>query len=173
MLLELIIDPTCSIVLERQPAEENIMKRPPRGNGESIINGGILGKSVIQGLVIFAASFITYFVFLKNNPDNAALARTMGLVIIMLANLFLVQVNSSNHDFAIKSMVNLAKDKVMWVVNLGTIVGLIIILYTPLSGFLKLAPLSLAQLLLALIIAATSVLWYELVKLAKYIQSKN
>ena len=29
VLLELIIDPTCSIVLERQPAEKNIMERSP------------------------------------------------------------------------------------------------------------------------------------------------
>ena len=29
VLLELIIDPTCSIVLERQPAEPDIMKRKP------------------------------------------------------------------------------------------------------------------------------------------------
>jgi Cation transport ATPase len=28
VLLELVIDPTCSIVLERQPAERNIMERP-------------------------------------------------------------------------------------------------------------------------------------------------
>jgi len=30
VLLELIIDPTCSIVFERQPAERDLMNRPPR-----------------------------------------------------------------------------------------------------------------------------------------------
>ena len=30
VLLEVLIDPTCSIVLERQPAEEDIMDRAPR-----------------------------------------------------------------------------------------------------------------------------------------------
>jgi Ca2+-transporting ATPase len=172
VLLELIIDPTCSIVLERQPAEKDIMERPPRGRDEKILNLGLLSKSVIQGIVIFAASFITYYVFLKSSPDNASLARTMGIVIIMIANLFLVQVNSSNQDLAIKSMTNLVKDKVMWGINLGTILGLLIILYTPLSGFLKLAPLSLPQFMIALGIAAASVLWYEVVKIVKIVKAK-
>lgn len=34
------------------------------------------------------------------------------------------------------SVIKLIKDKVMWTVNLGTIGGLMLILYTPLSGFL-------------------------------------
>ncbi len=167
VLLELIIDPTCSIVLERQPAEKDIMDRPPRNPKENIVNAGILTKSILQGLIIFAASFGTYFYMLAGNPENAPMARAMGLAIIMLSNLFLVQVNSSDHDFAIKSIVRLAKDKVMWAVNIFTIAGLCAILYTPINSFLKLEALSAAQFSTCLGIAAASVLWYELVKLVK------
>jgi len=167
VLLELIIDPTCSVVLERQPEERNIMERSPRDPEEKILTTGILSKSVIQGLVIFAASFVTYYLFLKQNPEDAALARTMGLSIIMLANLFLVQVNSSNIDYAIHSMKRLAGDKVMWSINLGTIGGLLLLIYTPLSGILKLSPLTAGQLFMAAGIAAGSVVWYEIVKFVK------
>ncbi len=172
VLLELIIDPTCSVVLERQPAEHNIMERRPRDPNEKILTPGILFKSILQGLTVFAASFGTYFVFLQQNSNNAALARTMGLAIIMLANLFLVHVNSSNYDFAVQSLGQLAKDKVMWTVNIGTIAGLLLILYTPLCGFLKLAPLTAGQFFTAFGIAAVSVLWYEVVKLVKFIKRK-
>ncbi|HEX2985246.1 MAG TPA: cation-translocating P-type ATPase [Caproiciproducens sp.] len=165
VLLELIIDPTCSIVLERQPAERNIMDRKPRSPDAKILTPGILLKSILQGLAIFAASFGTYFYFLSGNPGNAALARTMGLSIIMLANLFLVLVNSSNHDFIFRSICYLAKDKVMWTVLIGTVCGLLVILYTPLNSVLKLAPLGVNQLLLVAGISAASVLWYEIVKL--------
>jgi Ca2+-transporting ATPase len=165
VLLELIIDPTCSIVLERQPAEHNIMDRKPRSPQEKILTAGTLLKSVVQGLVIFAASFGTYFLFLQQNPENAALARTMGLSVIIIANLFLVQVNSSSYDFALQSMIRLAKDKVMWGVSIGTVAGLLLILYTPLCAVLKLTPLSASQFFLATGIAALSVLWYEIVKL--------
>ena len=167
VLLELIIDPTCYIVLERQPAERDIMERKPRDPKEKLLTPRILIKSVIQGLVIFAASFGTYLTVLAGNEANAPVARTMGLAIIMLSNLLLVQVNSSECDFTFRSVIRLAKDKVMWGVNIFTIIGLAAILYTPLAEFLKLAPLSATQLFTAVGIAVAAVLWYEIVKLVK------
>lgn len=167
VLLEVLIDPTCSIVLERQPAEENIMERMPRNPKEKILTAGLLVKSLLQGVSVFAASFGAYFVTLGSNPDKAPAARAMGLVVIMLANLFLVQVNSSDRDFAYHSAIRLVKDPVMWAVNLGTIMLVAVILYTPFSSYLKLAPLNSRQMLLAISLAAVSVMWYELVKLVK------
>ena len=172
VLLELVIDPTCSIVLERQPAEKDIMNRLPRDPNEKLLTTKILFKSIMQGLAIFGASFGTYFSFLNEYPDNAPLARAMGLTIILLSNVLLVQVNSSNSEFAIKSFKLLVKDKIMWAVSLGTIIGLLVILYSPLSKFLKLTPLSLRQIILALSIAIVSVVWYELIKLVKCIRKK-
>lgn len=169
VLLELVIDPTCSIVLERQPAETDIMERKPRNPKERMLTSGILCKSVLQGIVVFAASFGAYYTVLSQNPANAPLARAMGLVIIIFANLFLVQVNSSDRDFVVQSLKRLARDKVMWIVNIGTVAAAILLLYTPVCGFLKLAPLSLVQLLTAIGISAVSVLWYELVKVGKKI----
>ncbi|MBP7175156.1 MAG: cation-translocating P-type ATPase [Thermoclostridium sp.] len=165
VLLELLIDPTCSVVLERQPAETDIMDRKPRDPNDKLLSMQILVKSVIQGLVVFAASFGTYFTVLAGDPANAPIARAMGLTIIMLSNLFLVQVNSSDHDFVFQSFIRLSKDWVMWAVNIGTLLMLAIILYTPLSGFLKFAPLSAGQFLTSAGLAAAAVLWYEIVKL--------
>ena len=173
VLLELIIDPTCSIVLERQPAERDIMERAPRNPKEKMLTPRIFIKSVLQGLAIFAASFGAYYTTLAGNEANAPVARAMGLAIIMISNLLLVQVNSSECDFAFRSVARLAKDKVMWAVNVGTIAGLIVIFYTPVAGLLKLAPLSATQLLSASSIAAVSVLWYELVKLFKKLFGKK
>ena len=167
VLLEIIIDPTCSIVLERQPAEQNVMDRMPRDPKEKLLTPGLLVKSVLQGIVVFAVSFGSYYIKLGGNPANAPEARAMGLSIIMLANLFLVQVNSSDRDFVYESVRKLAKDKVMWLVNAGTLLLLALVLYTPLSGYLKFAPLSLKDAVTAVLLAAVSVLWYEIVKLVK------
>jgi len=169
VLLELVIDPTCSIVLERQPAERDIMQRPPRNPKEKLLTAKMLTKSVVQGLVIFGASFATYYNFINMYPENAPLARTMGLSIIFLSNVLLVQVNSSNTDFAIKTFIRQIKDRVMWAVIIGTLAGLLVMLYTPLSGFLKLTSLSSGQLLLSAGISCIAVLWYELVKVAKLV----
>ena len=65
VLLELVIDPTCSIVLERLPHEANIMNIPPRDAKKPIVDKRILFKSILQGLIIFLSSFITYYLLLK------------------------------------------------------------------------------------------------------------
>ncbi|SHL19851.1 Ca2+-transporting ATPase [Anaerocolumna jejuensis DSM 15929] len=165
VLLELLIDPTCSIILERQPAETDIMERKPRDPKEKLLSMRTMLKSILQGITIFTASFGTYFTVLASNPVNAPVARAMGLTIVMLSNLLLVQVNSSDKDFAYQSFSRLSKDPVMWISNIGTMLMLVIILYTPLSGLLKLAPLSAGQFFCSMGIAALAVLWYELVKL--------
>lgn len=127
----------------------------------------------MQGLVVFAASFGTYYYMILQDEANAPVSRSMGLAVLMLANLFLVQVNSSDIDSIITTTKNLAKDKIMWAVNIITLSGLAIILYTPLNTFLKLAPLSIGQFLIVLGLAAASVLWYEIVKLIKRVQISN
>ena len=174
VLLELIIDPTCSIVLERQPAEREIMERKPRDPNEKIMNGKSLIKSLLQGIVIFAASFGTYYVAMQGDPQaNASVGRTMGLSIIFLSNILLVQVNSSNSDFVFQSVKRLMRDKVMWGVTFGTIFVLFLIMYTPISGFLKLAPLSGIQLLLVAAVSFVAVMWYEIVKLFNFLKRRN
>ncbi|QAT50436.1 cation-translocating P-type ATPase [Caproiciproducens sp. NJN-50] len=173
VLLELIIDPTCSIVLERQPAERDIMARLPRDPSEKIINAAGLIKSLLQGFAVFAASFGTYFSVLQMDPqNNAPVARAMGLTVIFLSNLLLVLVNSSHTDFAFRSLARLVKDKVMWAIFAGTILGLLLILYTPLAGFLKLAPLNGPEFLTVMGISAVAVLWFELVKLGRCLKRK-
>ncbi|PRR83865.1 HAD-IC family P-type ATPase [Clostridium vincentii] len=167
VLLELIIDPTCSIVLERQPAEHDIMNRKPRDAKENILTSHILMKSIIQGLVIFVASFGAYYLCLQNTVDQGKTARTMGLAIIMISNIILVHVNSSETELAYNSFKNTIKDPVMWAITGGTIIGLFIIIYTPISGFLNLASLNVKQLLIVSGIAIISVMWYEFVKIIK------
>ena len=164
VLLELIIDPTCSIVFERQPAETNIMERRPRNISDNIVDKSVLFKSILQGLIIFIASFGTYYYLLNK---DILLARTMGLLIIVLANVFLVQVNSSEYDYAISSIVKLSKDRVITIINL-LLFGIIgIVLYTPINRVLKLTNLSLVNMIVVIVISFIAVFWYELVKIFK------
>lgn len=167
VLLELVIDPTCSIILERQPAEKNIMNRPPRAPHENIITFTSLIKSIIQGLVIFSAAFGTYFMFLKQYPNSADIARTLGLTIIFISNILLVQVNSSKTELFVDSFMKLINDKFILAVNIAIIISLLIIIYSPIHALLKLAPLSCYQMIMAIGVSCLAVLWYEFVKLYK------
>ena len=50
-LLEMIIDPTCSIVLEAEEEEKDVMSRPPRDPKASILSTRILGLGLTQGTI--------------------------------------------------------------------------------------------------------------------------
>lgn len=167
VLLELVIDPTCSVVLERQPSELGIMERPPRNAKQSILTKKLLFKSLTQGLVIFVISFETYYLTLQQDLANDEKARTMGLAVLVVANLFLVQVNSSDRLLGIQTFAKLIFDKVIWIILGGTILVLLALIYSPLNGFLDLAPLTVTQLLICAGLGMISVCWYDLVKLIK------
>ena len=163
VLMELMIDPTCSVILERQPAESCVMCRPPRKRSEKLLRLSSLTKSIVQGLVLFGTSFGSYYLTLCQG-ESAPQARSMGLSIVILGNLFLVLVNASECDNAWCSAKKLARDRVMRLAAFMTLLLLGVSLYSPIHSFLKLAPLSLLQFFTALCIAAVSVLWYEPVK---------
>ncbi len=140
------------------------MNRPPRDPNEQMLTRKGLLKSVLQGFVMFASAFGIYYWTILQQPSNAPLARTMGLSVLMLSNLLLVLVNSSDHDSILHSVRRMAKDRVMWAVNIGVLVGLALILYTPMSSVLKLAPLTAIQLLTIVGLAIVSTCWFEIVK---------
>jgi Ca2+-transporting ATPase len=54
VLLELIIDPTCSIVFEAEPAHPDLMRRPPRPARQPIIGLRDFASAVAHGLAMFA-----------------------------------------------------------------------------------------------------------------------
>lgn len=166
VLLELIIDPTCSIVFERQPEEVDIMERQPRKAGEALITSKLMTKAILQGLSIFAASFGAY-VYLFNSGYGESMARTFALAVIIFSNLFLVYVNQSEKTFVVSSFFK-SKDKVLWYINIGILLALGMVIYSSFgNGLAKTSPLTAIQLLSSLAMAAVATLWWELVKLYK------
>lgn len=167
VLLELVIDPTCSIVLERQPAEQDIMDRKPVRAKEKLLKPSLLIKSISQGLVIALSSFLVYYCKLRGCPEGAETSRSMGLMVIMISNLFLVLVNCSDSEPALLSLFRLMKDRGMQAAFAGMVLMQAVLFYSPVSRFLKLAPLTALQLAAVLAVSALSVFWYEIVKYIK------
>ena len=54
VFLELIIDPACSIVFEREPLADDVMRRPPRSRTKRMVDLRMLLISLAQGGVMFA-----------------------------------------------------------------------------------------------------------------------
>jgi Ca2+-transporting ATPase len=172
VLLELIIDPTCSIVFERQPEEVDIMERQPRKPGEALITSKLMIKAILQGLSIFAGAFGSYAYFF-NSGYGESMARTFSLAVIIFANLFLVYVNQSENTFAISSFFK-TKDKVLWYINIGILLGLTLVIYSSFGNELaKTLPLTGVQLFGSFAIAAVVTLWWEFVKLYKKLSEQK
>jgi Ca2+-transporting ATPase len=167
ILLELIMNPTCSIALERQPAEPDIMRRGPRNCKSTLLNSNSIIKSFAQGIGVFIGAFVTYYYFLLQNTNNSSLARTMGLSILILSNILLIIVNSSDKKSAFASFIRLKKDNVMVYGWISTIILLLLVIYSPISEVLLLKPLSLKYILITTFISFLFIIWFEIVKLKR------
>jgi Ca2+-transporting ATPase len=166
VLLELIMDPTCSIALERLPAENNIMKRPPRNPMEQLFTKAGLWKSILQGLAIFIFAFGIYYVMLCLSYP-AELARTAGFAVLVLSNVLLVAENCSEAENIIQAFRKLRKNRGIWIVNIITVSGLLLLIYSPLNKSLGFQPLSLPNMIIVIMLSVVSVFWYETVKKQK------
>jgi P-type Ca2+ transporter type 2C len=56
VFLELLIDPTCSIVLELEPEEPGVMTRPPRRPGTPLLGARRMTMSLVQGALALGAA---------------------------------------------------------------------------------------------------------------------
>ncbi len=164
VLLELIMNPACSTVIERQPADAGIMKQGPRMPDSRLLTAKILIKSAVQGIAIFAGSFGSYYFFLIHEAGKVPLARTSGLSTLILSNIFLILVNNSDMEYAYQSFLKLKKDRGIAIVGIAAVLLLLLILYSPLSGPLMLVPLSGTRLLAVSAVSFLSVFWYDMVK---------
>jgi Ca2+-transporting ATPase len=66
IFLELIMGPTCSIFYGQEPAEANLLQRPPRLCTANMFSGSELAVSIVQGLAITAAVLGIYYRFMMH-----------------------------------------------------------------------------------------------------------
>ena len=172
VLLELIIDPTSSIIFQRLKADSNVMEEKPRKINESIINKKIVIKSIVQGIIIFIASFASYYYFIKSGV-NQNYATTFAFSILVLSNIFIVYVLQSN-EYAIKNMINNLKDKVIVFINLIILIMLILIIYTPFfNQIVGTTSLKITDLILVVLISSLATFSFDILKLINNYKKKN
>jgi P-type Ca2+ transporter type 2C len=164
VLLELVMNPTVSVSLERQPSEPNIMSRAPRGRTQELINSRTFLKSLFQGFMIFLASFLLYYSMLIQGY-TAATARTCGFVVLVISSMLLVLINCSETETIITIIRRLRKEKLIWLVNLVIVIGLLAAIYTPLHLSFGFSSLSLSDMLISITLSFAAVIWYDIVKI--------
>jgi Ca2+-transporting ATPase len=93
-LLEMVIDPVCSLVFEAETEEDDVMRRPPRAPDEPLFSRGLVVWSLLQGMLAFAVVAAIYVIALRTGmpvPEVRALA-FFSLVVVIVS---LILVNRS------------------------------------------------------------------------------
>ena len=169
ILLELIMGPTCSIIYENEPIEQNSMLKPPRPLTTTFFNWNELATSVVQGLVITAGTLLVYQ-FSIHHGYNESLTRTMVFTTLISANIFLTLVNRSFY-YSFFTTLKYKNNLVLLIISMTIAILGLLLFIKPLSEFFKLESLDYQQLVICIVMGFLSVIWYEFVKWKKRIIS--
>jgi len=84
--LEVLIDPICTIVFEKEPADNNIMSKTPRPINDKLFNLTMLGKGLLLGLSTLLAAILIYY-FAQKSGMHMDSARALAFCVLVLGNL--------------------------------------------------------------------------------------
>ena len=88
VLLELLLDPLCSLVFENERSDDDAMSRPPRPPDEPLFGLRELAAAAVQGAVLLAAVLALYvWAIAQGTPDPVA--RAQAFVTLVVGNLSL------------------------------------------------------------------------------------
>jgi len=128
VFLELIIDPASSVAFEMEPAEDDVMRRPPRRADERLLTLGSLGRSVLAGAGVLAAALIVYAggLFL-GHPLGAA--RGAAFAALIVGNVGLLWMHRGRSRSVVRSLAQ-PNPALWWIAGLA-LLSLILVLALP------------------------------------------
>jgi len=145
-ILELIIDPLCSVVLEAEPEESDVMSRPPRDPNAALLSRPLLTTGFLQGvLAIFAVCAVFLYAALRGSPPEQV--RSMGFISLICANYALI---FANRSFSASPLAGLARPNPSLWVSLASAAGALVAIMCvpPVRVFLHLGWIDADQALL-------------------------
>lgn len=152
VFLELIIDPTSSLVFESQPEDPSTMRRPPRPTEHRFFSWSSALWSSMQGLVVLA-----FALGLRPYVDRAGL-----FVYLVLANLGLVisvSVHRAHGLSWLREAFRIATQRrALWVAGLAILALTAVLSIEPIRVLFRFAPISSNELAIAAGVACMAVL---------------
>jgi len=171
VFLELIIDPSCTLIFEAEGAEPNTMNRPPRNPQERLFGLKSLSMSLLQGASVLAIVLGVYLLSLMtlHPPKDGTeiskklaedVARGLAFAALVVANLALILTNRS-WSRTIPAMLREPNRALWWVVG-GALAFLALVLSVPpLRNLFHFALPHATDLAVCLLAGALSVAWCE------------
>jgi Ca2+-transporting ATPase len=163
-LLELIIDPACSIAFENEPAESDLMLRPPRDAAAPLFGGATLWLALLQGLGVLAVVMAAFAWASTRMPEPEA--RAFAFATLVMGNLALILSNRS----ATRSLGAMLRtpNRTLWVVVGLAFALMLAAIYLPwAAGVLRFETLPAHELAAACGLGLLGVAWSEGIKWAQ------
>lgn len=164
VFLELIIDPSCSLVFEAEMEETDVMKRPPRDPKEPLFGWRTLTISLLQGASVFLIVLAVFAIARHRGLGDGGEARALAFTTLVIANLGLIV---SNRSWSRTIIANLrSPNTALWWVLGGAVLFLGLVLYVPfLRNLFDFALLHPIDLLICLAAGVVSIIWLEVFKM--------
>ena len=164
VLLELLIDPSCSIVFEAEPEADDIMQRPPRALTASPFAARNIGVAVVQGIGAAVLLLIGYGSMLGLGIDSTQ-SRT-AVFIALIIGLFALILANRHPDHPLTSHGGL-RNRWLRPMFVGIVLVLTLAIGVPyLRDVMGLALPTLGSLAGAAILLVLTFLWLEALRLA-------
>jgi Ca2+-transporting ATPase len=159
--LELVIDPSCSMVFENEPQEAGTMQRPPRDPNARLVGGRTLLIALLQGagaLACVVAAYLWGSTWLDERGTRAFV-----FVTLVLGNVLLLLSSRTGTQTLWQSLT--VPNRTLWLVVGLTTAVLALTLYVPwLASLFQFSPLAPADWLRAVALSAASLTWFRLVR---------
>lgn len=165
-LIELIIDPACSVVFEAEEVDPRIMDQPPRGLGEAILSRRVLVISALQGITVLAA-VLSVFCWAVNagRPDDVV--RSLTFAALVIGNLSLILVNRSWRLTAWQALRQRGNRALKWIIGAASVLLVVLLTVPGLRDAFNLGAIELLDWLVVVIAGVAGVIWFEAYKLLK------
>lgn len=162
--VNLVTDSLPAIALGMEPAEENIMERPPRKNTGSLFGDGLGGRILLEGVMIGVLALLAFGIghVYFDQEDGYALGRTMAFAVLSLSQL--VHAFNMRGEGSLGKLPFCSNKWLLMAFVVGVALQCVVIMMPPLAGIFQAVPLNGEQWLLTAALALAPLPLVELEK---------
>lgn len=162
IFLEIIMGPTCSIIYENEPMEDNLMLQKPRPLTTTFFNLKEITISIIQGLAItLGLLFVYQYCIRENCTENAT--RTIVFLTLIASNIFLTLANRSFY-YSIFTTIKYKNNLVLLIIGVTFFITTLLLFIPQFSQFFMFDIVSIQHIGLSILVGGISVFWIEIYK---------
>ena len=164
VFLELVIDPTCSLIFEAEEAEPDVMRRPPRDPRRPLFAARAIALAVLQGVVMLSVAAAVFLLARRGHQPEAARALTFATLVVAFLGTILA---NRSWRVSIVGTFRRRNAALWWVLGATTgLLALVLLVPRPRRLF-HFAPLHGRDLGFSLLAGLACVAWIEVTKLVR------